>query len=335
MPITQSREDERKQEKALMLLVGQDYAAAIAPFQREIALLQRDIALLHEPNGQWRHEAVIRLRSMLDRGLLALHDAAEKSSKHILAAQAIAAVAGATFAGRALYAGGAVAGSVNIPIDSERLAGERPDGTALFRRLQHDNAEVIAALTTLLLSGIHDPASRLRDAQAHIDHFARRRIPYLAQNEYTRVYNRAMALTYEDNADIAGYWRWTCMMLPTSCAACIYLDGQVFPVSQPFNQAHNNCMCEATPVFAGDAATDGRGQDWFTAQTPAIQRGILGRAMYSLFDQNIVKLSDIITRPQTAWGQGALVKSLETLLREGKLTPQQVTDAYRVARMRT
>ena len=328
------RTDEKKRNAALMWAVAAAYRPPIDALRSRLKRMTDRQEYLTDAHG-WNHDGTLAITATLHQGLASLHARTDTATQLITQSQHQAAHLGSTLAAALLAAAG-VADIHHLSASREaRIALQRPDGVPFAHRLHHENANLIARLHATLLGHLtYDPSRRVVAAMALLDAFWHGTLLHLAQNERTRVYNSALAETYTENASASAYWQWIAELGPRCCAGCIDMHGTIHPVSEPFSLAHNNCQCCAMPIVDPARPTiTVHGTDWFDAQPDTVQRHILGPAMHTLYQQNLIGLDDVLSRPYTAWGIGAVPKSIEALVREGTITAQHAQEAYRAGRM--
>jgi SPP1 gp7 family putative phage head morphogenesis protein len=153
----------------------------------------------------------------------------------------------------------------------------------------------------------------------------------IARTEMLRSYRSAQLLNYRKNSDVVGQWRWTCALGANTCEACLWYDGQLFPLDEDMDWQHPNCRCSAIPVtkswedILGPLGIDTSdldepqfrresGMEWFTNQDEDVQRQILG-AKYDGWAKGEFSFKDMVGMHESKeWGDSIYVKSLKELL---------------------
>ena len=171
-----------------------------------------------------------------------------------------------------------------------------------------------------------------REMQDAITQTTRDEAIRIARAESWQSYGDAMVETYQANANVLKRWAWRAVLDERTCIACLVMDGQAFPIDTPFTPLHVGCRCMAEPILADNCPEWGEtGKDWFRRQSVQDQQGTLGQAACKLYRDGIIKLEDLVDTAVTKDGTFHPVKSLKTLVREGKLTAEQ----YHAALKRT
>jgi SPP1 gp7 family putative phage head morphogenesis protein len=153
----------------------------------------------------------------------------------------------------------------------------------------------------------------------------------IARTEMLRSYRSAQVQNYRANSDVVDQWRWTCALGANTCEACLYYDGQLFPLDQDMDFQHINCRCSAIPVTKSWANILGplgidtsniedvsfsrqSGMDWFNDQAESVQQQILG-PRYDGWANGDFTFKDMVgMRSSTEWGDSMYVKSLKELV---------------------
>lgn len=130
----------------------------------------------------------------------------------------------------------------------------------------------------------------------------------ISRTEMLRAFRTATLARYAANADILDGWTWTAAKQTRTCAACLALDGEVFPLSQAFFPSHPNCRCTARPKlkdrYAAKRTPPETGAAWLAKQTPDVQDGILGKGGGAAFRAGEVELRDFVrTDEHPTWGE--------------------------------
>ncbi len=182
----------------------------------------------------------------------------------------------------------------------ESLLQERIVGSGLFGPSVMSQAK--AALTTAVLrgQGAQEASRTLRRALGSGQWVAER----IARTEVIRAYREASRQSYLENSDVVSGWRWLSTHTARTCAACLAMDGRVFPSTVPMG-THPACRCVQVPVVIGaeGVTTAQTGEEWLRDQDRETQEEILtprGRAMWA---SGKVALSDFVRESYSPqWG---------------------------------
>jgi SPP1 gp7 family putative phage head morphogenesis protein len=125
-----------------------------------------------------------------------------------------------------------------------------------------DAAKLIdEALTDGLVQGLHpnDIGRRMRDSTGVL----LERSKTIARTEMYRAYREGNRATYAANDDIVEKWVWNAHQGGRTCAACLAMDGEEFPVTEPMG-SHPNCFVAGT-LISGDTALAGS-KRWYEGE---------------------------------------------------------------------
>ena len=111
--------------------------------------------------------------------------------------------------------------------------------------------EAVDSMHRAMLSGMaagHGPEQIAQEMnkQAHVP---LGKAELIARTETMRAMRSSINMTYEANSDILSGWMWNAAKSERSCAACLALDGRVFPLGTQMN-SHPRCRCVQTPVLS-------------------------------------------------------------------------------------
>ena len=129
-------------------------------------------------------------------------------------------------------------------------------------------------------------------------------------------YREASRATYLANSGVVQQWQWSAFHSPSTCVMCISMDGTIHDMDESLH-SHYNCRCAMIPVVKGFPLTLDRkaGEQWFSDQTSAIQRDMLGKGKYNAWKNGEFNLSDLgIERPDDVYGLMWNEKTLKELL---------------------
>lgn len=135
----------------------------------------------------------------------------------------------------------------------------------------------------------------------------------ISRTEVLRAYRQASLQNYQQNQDVVSGWYWRSSRSRRSCAACIALDGQFFPLSQPM-RPHPRCRCTMIPAVRG--VTVDRGIDWFKRQDAETRRSILGTdKAYEAVSRGDLKLENLVGLDRDPrWGESFYQLSVKRAL---------------------
>jgi SPP1 gp7 family putative phage head morphogenesis protein len=210
-----------------------------------------------------------------------------------------------------------VLGSFGVPSTNalEELVGVTQAGSplaSLFRSFGRDAAKRVVSVLVGGVSMGRNPrqiASQVRDALS----ITKSKALTIARQEMIRCYRNSTLKTYQKNEDVLDRWRWNCKKSTRTCVVCLAMDGKTFPLNTPF-ESHVVCRCAPVPVtkpyseilrargIEPKGVTDTSpyegmqtGKTWFEAQTPDVQRRIIGNnAGYELYAKGDVRIEDFV-----------------------------------------
>lgn len=124
-----------------------------------------------------------------------------------------------------------------------------------------------------------------------------------ARTEIISAYREANIERYKQSKAVKG-WMWSATLDDRTCPVCVFMDGQVFDLDEPF-ATHPNCRCAPIPVtfsfeelgidFTGPKIDTGlHGEEWFKAQPASVQENILHPKKYELWKQGKFSLGDLV-----------------------------------------
>lgn len=150
-----------------------------------------------------------------------------------------------------------------------------------------------------------NPRKMGRVLASEIEGLSKRRAVLIARTEQIRAYRTANTDVYKRNADVLRGWRWTAAKTPATCAMCLALDGEIFPVDQPLS-SHPACRCSMVPLpktdFGGPQPT--LGEDYFQKLPEADQDRILGKGKAVLYRDGKITLKDNVHwKGSPEWGR--------------------------------
>ena len=204
-----------------------------------------------------------------------------------------------------------------LPTDAlNAMIGMAGDGSPLATLLAGISKDALVGMSEALLDGIALGLPPLTTAKRMADGFGigLSRALTISRTETLRAYRYASQQQYTESGVVEGYIR-IAQHTPTTCAGCLFAEGQIFPTDRTFD-AHPNCRCSTIPIVEGVAPPEfEKGEAWFERQSEDVQRGILGPGRYDAW-QSGTPLSAMTTHiSNETWGGAfvpTLVKDLET-----------------------
>ncbi len=144
-----------------------------------------------------------------------------------------------------------VAFSFGVPSQAalQQFVGATQIGSPLADLFNGFGAEAAQAVKQTLLTGLtlgHGPRE-VAESVAQDLTISQWRAQTIARTEMNRAYRGASLATYQANSDVVSEWRWTCALSARSCAACLGMDGETFPIDEPMD-SHPNCFPAGTVV---------------------------------------------------------------------------------------
>ena len=129
---------------------------------------------------------------------------------------------------------------------------------------------------------------------------------------------------YLANQNVVKEWVWVSALDSRCCLSCIEQHGTVHPITETLND-HYNGRCAAVPVTIAyrDLGLDIpevttptiSGEDWFNSQPAAVQREMMGGAMYDAYKAGQVGFGDFSRKhDDPAYGEMLREASLKDIL---------------------
>ena len=139
------------------------------------------------------------------------------------------------------------------------------------------------------------------------------RMQTIARTEMLRAAREATLQSYRASNVVVAYRRLSARDRRT-CAACLFADGNIYPLGESFDQ-HPNCRCVALPILRGiPPVTYETGREWFTRQPETTQLAILGRGRFDLWRRGEASLNDMVSRDWSdTWGGSLRVTRVRDL----------------------
>lgn len=142
------------------------------------------------------------------------------------------------------------------------------------------------------------------------------RVMTLTRTSVLDAYRVAALQQMSESADVLDGWRWSADHSSRTCAACLALDGEVFPVTKTFMGAHVNCRCAPIPVVTGTApSTRETGADWFEKQPDTVKQKMLPVSAWEPYKRGDVQLGDFVElNRDEKWGDRYGQKPLREII---------------------
>ena len=139
------------------------------------------------------------------------------------------------------------------------------------------------------------------------------RMQAISRTEQLRVYRITSLESYANSRVVVAYKRLSARDRRT-CPACLFADGQQYPIEHGFDE-HVQGRCTLIPVLANvPPVRFETGQEWFRSQPEAVQREILGRGRFDLWQRGEATLDDMVSRDWSdAWGGSLRVTRVRDL----------------------
>lgn len=198
----------------------------------------------------------------------------------------------------------------------KELVGYTGDGTPLRKLLDELGPSASESVRKHLIQGVATGRGIKRTAKLIQEDLGGDLVRALriSRTETLRAYRESSIRGFQANAEVVEKWRWTASRSGRTCAMCLAMDGQEFPVTEHFG-SHVNCRCTPVPVVKSFAELLGdpsipdtrpkreRGEEWFARQPEAFQRKTLGRQKYEAYQDSRLRLRDLVGyREDPKWG---------------------------------
>lgn len=280
-----------------------------------------------------------RLKNVLDAAKAQMALYAAHASREVVAAQQAAIDAGVAHA-EALARTAVAEGLPGLAVDMARInpatlragVGFLADGTVLANHLAATMpADAADAVRDALIRGLAMGRSQdwmIREATKALG-LTHGRATTILRTESLRAYRQASRAEYLANSDVLGGWVWDAHLDARTCLACALMHGTEHPLDSTLD-GHPRCRCAMVPrtrtweeLGAGPGLPDTRppvrpGKAWLEAQTPEVQRAMMGRAKYDAWTAGTITLDDMVARSYSpAWGTMRTERSLRAI-RDGR-----------------
>lgn len=217
------------------------------------------------------------------------------------------------------------------PANLTQLLAHTAEGGPLHALLAGIGKDMADAATNVLIQGVtvgKGSAWITRNLASTLD-IPRHRAETIARTEALRVYRETSRLTYA-SSNVVGSWVWTAAIDRRTCPACIVMDGTLHPVTETLD-GHPRCRCAMVPRTKTWGEIDPSladlpdtrppvtlGKDWLTAQSPSVQRAVMGPGKWEAWKRGDMTLEDMVARTHSPeWGTMRRERSLIEI-REGR-----------------
>lgn len=223
-------------------------------------------------------------------------------------------------------------GNINLPA-LENLIGQTSGSSPLIKVLESHGNGAGEIITSGLIAGLTGQGADeiFRNIRRQLQSpVADSRLMALVRTEMMNAYRASMHEQYGQFGDEIDGWMWSAHRGPRTCLACLAMDGRVFPMDQPFDQAHVNCRCSASPwptdLFPEVQAflqQQGSGEDWIRRQPRDVQAKMFpSHDAFAAFERGDLHLMDFVgytDSPQ--WGRKIYQVSGRQAMQNGGVTP--------------
>jgi len=271
-----------------------------------------------EVSSAWLHERDRLLRLKLDilvemqkfSRVASLLVAREQARARGLGAEAAGALVGeAAGAPAAVRLGRLDAGAATA------VAGFAADGSPLRQLFAEGGPGLARRVGDELVSGVAEGVGVRRIASRIRGHLGGElgRALTICRTETVRAYREATRETYLAHAGALRGWYWQAALDARTCSMCLAMHGRVFPVGARLH-SHPNCRCVQVPLTL-EAAAPETGAEWFSRQTPGLQKAQLGPGKFKAFTEGKLQLADLVgVRRSERWGESRFERPLSAIL---------------------
>jgi hypothetical protein len=276
----------------------------------DLSLYLDELRLKGETISAARLMQMDRYRQMIADARAQQEQYARWAADRIAADQRGAVAQGITDAQQLIVAAGEDAKLASLVFDRininavDFMAGFASDGTPLYDLLRASYPESVVRLTDDLIQGLakgigpRATAARMAENMAgNLD-----RALLIARTEQLRALRAGNQEQFKQSKVLRGYIRRT-QRNGTVCAACLALDGTLWPTDELF-AIHPNDQCFMQPVLKyGTSPSFPSGQEWLAEQPETVQRQILGKGMFELYQAGELNWSQVAqVHADPVWG---------------------------------
>lgn len=189
-------------------------------------------------------------------------------------------------------------GSMLNPRAVETAVGVMGDGSPILTYFEKQLAPMVAEKIkseVIRASALGTDFKTISKRLQETGGITRHRALSVARTEVNRVRRETTRMVYEENSDIIEAWEWVASKSSRTCPLCLAMDGEQFPLDEPFPQ-HVNCRCTLTPVIIDlPRRTRTIGKDWFENLSDEEQEKILGKEGFLAYQEHGLALKDFVT----------------------------------------
>lgn len=146
----------------------------------------------------------------------------------------------------------------------------------------------------------------------------------IVRQEQLGAFRRSSLATYSANQSVVKAWRWRCARQTRTCALCWAMDGQEFPLDEPF-ASHVACRCTTQPVTKSwselgftdipDRPDPEPGHAVFARLSEVDQRKVLGPGKLAAYKSGTPLSAFVQKTNSSVWGPGRRVRPLREVKR--------------------
>lgn len=128
-------------------------------------------------------------------------------------------------------------------------------------------------------------------------------------------YREANRASMVANQDVLEGWVWSAHFDDRVCMSCVVMHGTIHPIEETLNDHHNG-RCVPIPLVKGfPNPVEQTGLDWFSQQSEATQRQLMGPGKYNAWRAGQIRLDHLTTeRVDDVYGAMRSEPSLKQLL---------------------
>jgi hypothetical protein len=125
----------------------------------------------------------------------------------------------------------------------------------------------------------------------------------VTRDQYNRAHRTAAMQRYEASGVVRGYVRRCARQAGRTCIACIALDGEFYPLSEPFEE-HPQGRCTPIPAVEGvDRRPLTSGRAWFEGLSQDEQIATMGRGRWEAWGDGRMPWDNMVKRTEhPVWG---------------------------------
>jgi SPP1 gp7 family putative phage head morphogenesis protein len=187
----------------------------------------------------------------------------------------------------------------------EALVGALQEGTPLSSLLAGYGAETAQGIADALLEGIAKGTGPREIAREIRRLFG---VPLsdalrIVRTEIMRAFRAATLAAYQANPHIVKGWIWHATLDRRTCLGCLAMHGSRHTLDETLDD-HPNGRCAMVPITvtaaelgvnAPETGLQVPGEDWFNAQSPAMQLEMMGPGLYQAWEQGLFTFDQLAT----------------------------------------